>query len=193
MMFKEMTKERITVLEGLNEKDYKIMDQIVECMVEATLNGHTIFSAGNGGSAANAQHITGDIVGRYKIERKAFSGISLTVEPSVITAIGNDYSYDVVFARQLDGLGRNGDILIVMSSSANSSNLIRVVEIAKEKGIKTIGLLGNNGGKLKEMVDICLCIPSKKSDIVEEFDMAIAHMVLLEWERRVVESEENVK
>lgn len=192
-MFKEMIKERIDVLQNLRDEDYKIIDEIVDCMVDATLNGHTIFSAGNGGSAANAQHITGDIVGRYKIERKAFSGISLTVEPSVITAIGNDYSYDIVFARQLDGLGRRGDVLIVMSSSANSPNLIKAVEKAKEKGIKTIGLLGNNGGKLKDMVDMSLCISSKKSDIVEEFDMSIAHMVLLDWEKRVVESEEDAK
>lgn len=117
------------------EKIHLVSAEIVECIK----NGNKVLTCGNGGSAANAQHITGDIVGRFKRERRGFAGVALTVDTSTLTAIGNDYDYSVVFERQLEGIGKQGDILIALSSSGNSLNVIKAVEKAKRMGIKTIG------------------------------------------------------
>lgn len=144
-------------------------------------------TCGNGGSAANAQHITGDIVGRFKKERRGFAGLSLTVEPSTITAVSNDYDYSIIFARQVEGLGKKGDILIGLSSSGNSLNVVKAVEKAKQMGIKTIGILGNNGGKLGPLMDLALTIPDKASDLCEEFAMSLSHMILEEAEAELCE------
>lgn len=165
------------------EKIHLVSAEIVECIK----NGNKVLTCGNGGSAANAQHITGDIVGRFKRERRGFAGVALTVDTSTLTAIGNDYDYSVVFERQLEGIGKQGDILIALSSSGNSLNVIKAVEKAKRMGIKTIGFLGNNGGKLGELVDISITIPDKESDLCEEFAMALSHIILEEAEAKLCE------
>lgn len=159
-------------------KVHIISNEIVECIK----NGNKVLTCGNGGSAANAQHITGDIVGRFKRERRGFAGIPLTVDTSTLTAISNDYDYSKVFERQVEGIGRKGDLLIGLSSSGNSVNVINAVNKAKKMGIRTIGLFGNNGGKLGQMVDICITIPDKDSDLCEEFAMTLSHIILEEAE-----------
>ncbi|WP_034551794.1 D-sedoheptulose-7-phosphate isomerase [Carnobacterium funditum] len=179
-------KQRIELLQGINDENYNQMQKIADVIVTTIRNGGKVLSAGNGGNAANAQHITGDIVGRYKIERKAYAAMTLTVDSSVMTAIGNDYGYDEVFARQVEGLGKEEDILIILSSSAHSPNLVKAVTKAKELGLIVIGFLGNNGGSLKDSCDYSLCIAPKDSDLAEEYAMTMNHMILEEVENQLV-------
>lgn len=162
------------------------MEKIAEILTKTLKNGQKILTAGNGGSAANAQHITGDVVGRYKIERKAFAGITLSVDPSVMTATGNDYGYKEVFARQVEGIGSKGDVLIALSSSAGSANLLQALKKAKKMELKTVAVLGNNGGSLKEWADDCIDFPFKDSDLAEETAMTIFHMILTQVEENLV-------
>lgn len=138
---------------------------------------NTIFFCGNGGSAADSQHLAADILGRYRTQRKAMPAIALTVDTSVMTALANDYGYDTAFAHQLDGLGREGDVLIALSTSGNSESVLRAVKMAREKGIVTIGLTGETGGLMRDMVDICLCMPSKMTNHIQEMHIAVGHMI----------------
>lgn len=193
MDFQVEINKRITTLNKLSEKEIESMRAIAKLLVHVIKSGNKVLTAGNGGSAANAQHITGDIVGRYKHERKGFAGVSLTVDSSVVTAIANDYGYEQVFSRQVEGIGNPGDVLIVLSSSANSPNLIEAVEKAKEMNIHTIGILGNNGGSLEENLDICISFPFKESDLVEEIAMSIFHIVLMETEVELIKQGGNLK
>lgn len=185
MNYAEEIKRRTDVLTSLTEADFKRMEEFTAVMFDSIQSGKKVMTCGNGGSAANAQHITGDIVGRYKIEREAFAGLSLTVDPSVMTATGNDYGYDEVFARQVEGLGQKGDTLIVLSSSAHSKNILKAVAAAKKKGVKTIGVLGNNGGTIGEHLDYALTFEFSGSDLVEETAMSIFHIVLMDLEKRL--------
>lgn len=178
--------KRIEILNSLGNSEFKTMTKMSNLMTSAIKNGGKILTAGNGGSAANAQHITGDIVGRYKIERKAFAGLTLTVDPSVVTAIGNDYGYEEVFARQVDGLGAEGDILIILSSSAHSNNLVRSVEQAKKNNLTVLAVLGNDGGSIVDGVDLAITFPFKDSDLVEETAMAIFHIILMDMEEKLI-------
>lgn len=189
--FRKEIHKRISVFENLDHRTYRLMEDFSNILFEALRRGNTIFTAGNGGSAANAQHITGDIVGRYKLERRGFAGISLTVDPSVMTAVSNDYGYETVFARQLEGLGKKGDVLIVLSSSGNSLNLLKAVEKAKKIGIQTIGVLGNNGGMLGPLLDKCITVSFKESDLVEELSMSLFHIILTVVEQKLVNILEN--
>ncbi|MCO8292278.1 D-sedoheptulose-7-phosphate isomerase [Tetragenococcus halophilus] len=177
---------RVDILQDVNNTKIKQMEQIAEILTNTLKNGNKILTAGNGGSAANAQHITGDVVGRYKIEREAFAGVTLSVDPSVMTATGNDYGYEEVFARQVEGIGNKGDVFIIMSSSAGSANLLQALKKAKEMDIYTVAVLGNNGGLLKEWIDQCIDFPFKDSDLVEEIAMSIFHMILTQVEENLV-------
>jgi D-sedoheptulose 7-phosphate isomerase len=174
----EGIEKRKNILNYVDDSMILTMKEISSKIVDCIKRGGKVLTCGNGGSAANAQHITGDIVGRYKRERRGFAGIALTVDTSTITAVGNDYDYSKIFERQVEGLGREGDILLALSSSGNSPNVVRAVEKAKEMGIITIGFLGNNGGKLGRMVDMSITIPDKASDLCEEFAMTLSHIIL---------------
>lgn len=182
MDFQKEINKRVSIFNDLDEERISAMHAIANQLIKAIKNGNKILTAGNGGSAANAQHITGDIVGRYKLERKGYASVSLTVDPSVMTAIANDYGFETVFARQVEAIGANGDVLVVLSSSANSKNLIKAIDKAKKIGIYTIGILGNNGGSIGEKLDTCIVFPFKESDLVEETAMALFHIILMEVE-----------
>ena len=145
-------------------------------LVDALQNGKKIILCGNGGSAADAQHIAAELTGRYVKERAPLPGIALTVDTSALTAIGNDYGYDQVFSRQLAALGHPGDVLVAISTSGNSKNVIRAVEVAKEMRIVTVGLTGQNGGAMAELCDICLRVPAGKTNHVQEMHIAIGHL-----------------
>ncbi|WP_423189007.1 D-sedoheptulose-7-phosphate isomerase [Alkalibacterium sp. f15] len=185
MNYSDEIVKRMNIFKDFTEYDYNMMRQFKDVLYSSIKNGNKVMTCGNGGNAANAQHIIGDIVGRFKIEREAFAGLSLTVDPSVMTATGNDYGYDEVFARQVEGLGKAGDTLIVLSSSADSANVIKAVKAAKRKGIQTIGVLGNNGGGIKEHLDYVLTFKFKDSDLVEETAMTIFHIVLMDLEKQL--------
>lgn len=151
--------------------------KIANMCIEAIKNGHKVIWCGNGGSAAQSQHLAAELVGRYKINRPAMNSISLTVDTSNITAIGNDYGYDVVFSRQLQGIGESGDILIGLSTSGNSKNVVLAFEMAKEKEIKTVALVGAKGGTMRDMADIALCVPADTSAHIQEMHITIGHLI----------------
>ena len=137
--------------------------------------GHKVMVFGNGGSAGDAQHFVAELVGRFRAERKPFAAIALTTNTSSLTAIGNDYGFDEVFARQLEGIGCAGDVAIAISTSGNSGNVVCAIETAKGLGMKTIALTGRTGGKIREIVDNCLCVPSDSTARIQEAHILIIH------------------
>lgn len=137
----------------------------------------TFFLAGNGGSAADCEHIAGELVGRYNKNRKPYKAISLTTDTSVITCIANDFGYDKIFERQIEGIGKKGDLLMVMSTSGRSKNIINVLKMAKKKGIKTVALLGKNGGQCIKLADYSYVVPSDNTANIQETHHLIGHIV----------------
>ncbi|WP_456472565.1 D-sedoheptulose 7-phosphate isomerase [Methanocaldococcus sp.] len=168
------------------EENEKNLRKAIEIIVEALKNGNKVLICGNGGSAADAQHFAAEIVGRFKLERKGFPAIALTTDTSILTAIGNDYGFDKIFERQVEALGKKGDILVSISTSGNSENVIRAVNKAKEIGIFTIGLLGKGGGKLKDIVDLALIVPSNDTARIQECHLTIYHVICEEVEKRMI-------
>lgn len=139
--------------------------------------GHKIMFCGNGGSAADAQHWAAEIVGRFQKERKGMPAMALTVDTSVLTAIANDYGYDRIFARQVEALGNAGDVLVAVSTSGNSANVLAAIAEAKTIGIKTIGMTAAGGGKMAEECDVCLVIPDKVTARAQEVHSLIGHIL----------------
>lgn len=139
--------------------------------------GHKIMFCGNGGSAADAQHWAAEIVGRFQKERRGMPAIALTVDTSILTAVANDYGYDRIFSRQVEALGSEGDVLVALSTSGNSPNVVAAVEEAKAKGIKTIGMTAAGGGKMAEICDVCLTIPDKVTARAQEMHSLIGHIL----------------
>ncbi len=131
---------------------------------------------GNGGSAADCQHIAAELVGRFKSEREGLPAIALTTDTSILTAIGNDYSFNEIFARQIEALANKGDLVIGISTSGNSENVIRGILKAKKIGCYTVGLLGKDGGKLKNLVDLAIIIPSNNTPRIQECHILIGHI-----------------
>jgi len=154
----------------------KIEEVTQKCVALYRGNKKTIL-AGNGGSAADAQHIAAELVGRYGFDRPSIPSLALTTDTSNLTAIGNDYGYDQVFSRQLEGMGQEGDIFIGISTSGNSINIIKAFESAKKKGILTVALTGNDGGKMAKLADIALVVPSDSTPRIQESHILIGHII----------------
>ena len=144
-------------------------------MAERLKRGCRILVCGNGGSAADAQHFAAELSGRYVKERRALAGIALSVDTSALTAIGNDYGFDHVFSRQVEALGRPGDLLVGISTSGNSPNVIRAVTVARDLGLRTLALLGRDGGKLKDLADDALVVPSTVTARIQEIHLMTYH------------------
>ena len=140
-------------------------------------NNQKLILCGNGGSAADAQHFSSELVGRFEKERQGFPAFSLSCDTSAVTAIGNDYGFENIFSRQIESIGKQGDCLMVISTSGNSQNLINAVSMAKEKKLFVIGLLGNDGGKIKPLTNFNLTIPSKKTSRIQEMHTLVIHMI----------------
>lgn len=151
-----------------------------QLMTEKVKNGGKVIFCGNGGSAADAQHLAAELMGRFLIDRAPLAAMALSVNTSTITAIGNDFGYDEVFERQLRGVGRAGDVLVGISTSGNSVNVVRALEAANEIGILTVGLTGAGGGRMKEICQICHCVPSSSTPRIQEMHIAIGHSIC-EW------------
>jgi phosphoheptose isomerase (EC 5.3.1.-) len=139
--------------------------------------GNKLLICGNGGSAADSQHFAAEVVGRFEKERKGFSAIALTTDTSALTAIGNDYGFDKVFSRQVEAIGQKGDILIGISTSGNSKNVIEAVKVAKGLGIFTVGLLGKDGGQLKDLVDKAFIVRSINTARIQEVHITFIHAI----------------
>lgn len=139
--------------------------------------GNKLMFCGNGGSAADAQHLAAELVGRLVRDRRALPGLALSTDSSALTCIGNDFGFDEVFARQVEGLGRAGDVLIAISTSGNSPNVVRAVEVAKPMGIYTVGFLGRDGGKLAPLVDLPIVVPSDETARIQEAHIFLGHVM----------------
>lgn len=147
-----------------------------EC-VKAYKNGNKTILAGNGGSAADAQHIAAELVGRYGFDRASLPSLALTTDSSNITAIGNDYGYDVIFSRQLEGLGQQGDLFIGISTSGNSLNVVNAFKSAKQKRITTVALVGRDGGEMAKIADFAIIVPSNDTPRIQESHILIGHIL----------------
>jgi D-sedoheptulose 7-phosphate isomerase len=146
-------------------------------IAQAIRDGHKVFFLGNGGSAADAQHLAAELTGRYLRDRPGLPGIALTVNTSSITAIANDFSYDSVFGRQLEALSAEGDVVIGISTSGGSANVVNALRVGRERGLLTVAMTGRTGGKLKNIVDYCICIPSDETPRVQESHILAGHIL----------------
>lgn len=174
----EEVAEKVQLMQDIQTSGY--LDAVEESgkrLTEIIKQGGKILLAGNGGSAADAQHFAGEIVGRFLIERDSIPAMSLCVDPSVMTCIGNDYGYDKVFSRQVQGLGNSGDAFIGISTSGNSENIIQAIEEARKKEMLVIGFLGKDGGKIKDLCDIALVVPSGHTPRIQEIHTFTVHLL----------------
>lgn len=156
-----------------------------EVWIEALRAGRKVIFCGNGGSAADAQHLAAELMGRFLFDRDPLPALSLTVDTSALTAIGNDYGYENVFSRQLRGIGVAGDVLVGMSTSGNSANVLRAFEVAREMKITTIGLTGQGGGKMMALSDVLLAVPDARTNHIQEGHITIGHMICAIVEQRL--------
>jgi D-sedoheptulose 7-phosphate isomerase len=150
---------------------------VSEILVSALEHGNKLLLFGNGGSAADAQHIAAEFVGRFAFDRPALPALALSVNTSCITAIGNDYGFDLVFARQLEALARAGDVALGISTSGNSPNVLQAMSVARKMELHTVALTGCTGGKLKSMVDHCIRVPSTETPRIQECHILIGHII----------------
>ena len=172
----KMIRESSEIVESVITLSVEI-EKAIKIISSCIKNGNKIIIFGNGGSAADAQHIAAEFMGRYKLERPSFPAISLTTDTSIITAISNDYSFDTVFSRQCEGLVSKGDVVIGISTSGNSVNVKKALSTARKKSAKTIGLLGDGGGKIKKIVDIPIVINSSSTPRIQEAHRTIYHII----------------
>ena len=163
----------ISKSKSLEKSIQSAIDKIISCFE----NGNKIIIFGNGGSAADSQHFAAEFIGRFKLERKSYPAIALTTDTSILTSLSNDYSSDIIFSRQCESLVSNGDVVIGISTSGNSKNVENGLITAKEKGAITIGLLGNNGGVLSNIVDISLIVESRETPRIQETHRVIYHVI----------------
>jgi D-sedoheptulose 7-phosphate isomerase len=162
---------------------------VAATLISAYQAGKKLLIFGNGGSAADAQHIAAELMGRYYLERRALPAEALTVNTSSLTAIGNDYSFDLIFARQIEALGAAGDVALGISTSGNSANVIEGLRAAKRKGMVTVALTGAGGGRLRAEADHCLCAPSHDTPRIQEAHILIGHILCELIEQACAESE----
>lgn len=154
-----------------------IVGEVVTLIVDRFREGKHLYFCGNGGSAADAQHLAAEFSGRFYINRDALPSEALHCNTSYLTAVANDFSYDLIYSRLIKGIGKNRDILVGMSTSGNSTNIIKAFETAREKGITTIGMTGEGGGKMKDLCDYLIDIPSKNTPRIQEAHMLLGHII----------------
>ena len=160
--------------------DDKLLDtvcNVVNAIVRCFQEGHRVYFCGNGGSAADAQHLAAEFSGRFYKDRKALPAEALHCNTSYLTAVGNDYGFDVVYSRIIDGIGQQGDVLVGLSTSGNSANIIRAFEVAKTKGLITVGFTGISGGQLKSISDYLINVPSADTPRIQESHIMLGHVI----------------
>ena len=169
-------RESIAVQEQLIGAAQLIADA-ARLIIATMRNGGKLIVFGNGGSAADAQHLSAELVGRYRQDRKAFPAIALTTDSSALTSISNDYGFDAIFSRQLEAIGKPGDVVVAISTSGNSPNVLNAIAAAKKLGISSIGLTGKSGGKLRSSVEVCLSVPSDSTPRIQEAHGLVIHIL----------------
>jgi len=153
------------------------IQRATEMVTSVLKSGNKVLICGNGGSAADSQHIAAELTGRYKSKRRGLPAIALTTDTSALTAIGNDFGFDEVFARQVEALAMDGDLLLAISTSGNSANVVSAIKSARESGCMVLGFSGNGGGVMNEMCDLNIIIPSTDTPRIQEMHMLIAHII----------------
>jgi D-sedoheptulose 7-phosphate isomerase len=190
---KEFIRRRI--IEGI-ELNRRLLDDsaletfavAVTAIVDVFRRGGKAIFFGNGGSAADAEHLAAELVGRYYLDRRALPAVALTVHTAALTAIANDYSFDSVFSRQMEALARAGDVAVGLSTSGNSENVVRALKTARAMGLMTVALTGNDGGRVKDIVDCCIRIPSSDVPRIQECHALLGHILCELVEQRAVEA-----
>jgi D-sedoheptulose 7-phosphate isomerase len=165
------------VLAAVRELLVPEISRVAQCLIESIEGGRTIFWCGNGGSAADAQHIAAEFVNRFLIERPPLPAIALTTDTSILTSISNDYGYADCFAKQIKALGKGGDVAIGISTSGAAANVIKAVKVAREMGLKTVGLAGGDGGQLAKLADIALVVDAPSVPRIQEVHITIGHVL----------------
>lgn len=176
MILKEITDHQ-AVVEATMQTLPSAIEEAATLIVEALKQGNKVLFFGNGGSAADAQHWAAELSGRYKVERGGLAGIALTTDTSALTAIGNDYGFEFIFSRQVEALGREGDVLVGISTSGNSPNVLRAFEKGKSLGCKSIGFSGRGGGVMAPLCDVNLIVPSNDTPRIQEMHGLIGHIL----------------
>jgi D-sedoheptulose 7-phosphate isomerase len=169
--------ESIAVKAELAHRSVQQIADAANLIVAALRDGRKLVALGNGGSAADAQHFAAELVGRFRLERGALPAVALTTDSSILTAVANDYGFENVFRRQLEAIAQAGDVLVAFSTSGNSPNVLRALECARSRGMVTIGLSGQTGGKMRHLVDICLCVPSVSTARIQEAHILMVHIL----------------
>ena len=176
LLFEKIFHEhREAVEKSFTPPQLDLLERMAVEMAESLRAGRKILLCGNGGSAADSQHIAAEFIGRFKRERRSLPAIALTTDTSVLTAVGNDYSYEEVFSRQVEGLGEAGDVLIAISTSGNSKNILEAVKTAKARDLTTLGFTGAKGGALKDLVDFCFQAQSSHTPHIQEVHITALH------------------
>jgi D-sedoheptulose 7-phosphate isomerase len=163
---------------------HALLTQAAEATVRALRSGNKLMAAGNGGSAADAQHLAAEFVCRLADDRPAMRAVALTTNTSTLTAVSNDYGFERVFARQIEAIGQRGDVFLGISTSGNSPNIVRALELSQQMGIATIGLTGKTGGKMAELCDYCLCVPSEVTMHIQQAHLALEHIFCMLVEKQ---------
>ncbi|MGI4749989.1 MAG: D-sedoheptulose-7-phosphate isomerase [Janthinobacterium lividum] len=177
--------EHIEVVNNSKQNLIGLINEACTVINKCIINGNKVLLFGNGGSAADAQHIAAEFIGRFLRERRSLPAIALTTDTSAITAIGNDYGYEHIFRRQVEGLAVSGDVLIGISTSGNSQNVVNALELGKNLGCKTIGLSGRNGGEMNNICDLNIVIPSTVTARIQEVHILIGHILCEAVDRMV--------
>ena len=180
--------ESIEVKQRVLEMEIGTLAQSAEILVAALRRGNRVLLCGNGGSAADSQHIAAELVGRFGRERTALPAIALTTDTSILTALANDYSYADVFARQVEAWGSSGDVLVGISTSGNSPNVLKAMRTARERGMHTIGFTGASGGQLPEVADVCFRVPSRSTSRIQESHITAGHALCEMIERELFDT-----
>lgn len=176
MELKDYIERGIEARRSINTSE---LQEVAEILHHSIVNGHKLVAFGNGGSAADAQHLVAELVGRFMMERESLPAVALTTNPSIITAIGNDYSFEDVFSRQVRSMVADGDFVVGISTSGNSANVIRAIEAAREKGAFTLALTGKGGGRLRGRAERTIEVNSDITPIIQEVHTSIVHMMCL--------------
>lgn len=183
--------ENVNIIKNISKNLSDTIIRASEMIIGTYQTGGKIILIGNGGSAGDAQHIAAEFVGRFKLERRSLPAIALTTNTSILTALANDYGYENVFSRQLDSLANDKDVLIVITTSGNSPNILKAVEEVKLRNIKVIGMTGRTGGELKNMVDILINVPSDNTPRIQEGHITIGHIICYLVERNLFDAAHN--
>ena len=170
-------KEGIEVKQRILDGMLPLIEKAAQVMADCLKQGHKLLFCGNGGSASDSQHLAAEFVGRYEKERPALAAIALTTDTSILTAIGNDYGFERIFERQVEALGKKGDVVVAISTSGNSKNVLKGVEKAKQMGLYTIAFSGGSGGSLASQADLALVIASDKTSRIQESHILIGHIL----------------